>query len=152
MEVSTFIFLGALFALVLYGVILYNNLVSLKHNVGKAWSNIDVLLKQRHDEILKLVETCKGYMKQEQETFEKVMLARSAVASARQQSDVGALGPAESQLRMGWAISSRLPKPIRNSRQTIIFNICKTAFPGLRIQSLIAANSITTVSIPITSA
>ena len=130
MEVSTFIFFGALFALVLYGVILYNNLVSLKHNAGKAWSNIDVLLKQRHDEIP----------------------TRSAVASARQQSDVGALGPAESQLRMGWAISSRLPKPIRNSRQTIIFNICKTAFPGLRIQSLIAANSITTVSIPITSA
>ena len=101
MDVSTFIFLGVLGALVLYGVTLYNNLVSLKHNVDKAWSNIDVLLKQRHDELPKLVETCKQYMQYEQDTLEKVMQARSAVASARQQGDVGALGPAETQLRMG---------------------------------------------------
>ena len=49
--------------LVVYGVFLFNQLVSLKHNVGKAWSNIDILLKQRHDELPKLVETCKQYMK-----------------------------------------------------------------------------------------
>jgi LemA protein len=101
MDVSTFIFLGVLAALALYCVTLYNNLVSLKHNVDKAWSNIDVLLKQRHDELPKLVETCKQYMQYEQDTLEKVMQARSAVASARQQGDVGALGPAETQLRMG---------------------------------------------------
>jgi len=103
MDVSTFIFLGVLAGLVLYGVTLYNNLVSLKHNVEKAWANIDVLLKQRHDELPKLVETCKQYMQYEQDTLEKVMQARSAVASARQQGDVGALGPAETQLRMGLA-------------------------------------------------
>ena len=40
----------------LYVVVLYNGLVSLKHGMSKAWSNIDVLLKQRHDEIPKLVE------------------------------------------------------------------------------------------------
>ena len=68
MDVSTFIFVGALAALALYGVTLYNNLVSLKHNVDKAWSNIDVLLKQRHDELPKLVETCKQYMQYEQDT------------------------------------------------------------------------------------
>lgn len=101
MDVSAFIFLGVLAALALYGVTLYNNLVSLKHNVEKAWANIDVLLKQRHDELPKLVETCKQYMQYEQDTLEKVMQARSAVASARQKGDVGALGPAETQLRMG---------------------------------------------------
>ncbi len=101
MDILTFIFLGALATLTLYGVTLYNNLVSLKHNVDKAWSNIDVLLKQRHDELPKLVETCKQYMQYEQATLEKVMQARSAVAAARQQGDVGALGPAETQLRMG---------------------------------------------------
>ena len=101
MDVSTFIFLGVLAAVALYAVTLYNNLVSLKHNVDKAWSNIDVLLKQRHDELPKLVETCKQYMQYEQDTLEKVMQARSAVSSARQQGDVGALGPAETQLRMG---------------------------------------------------
>ena len=101
MEVAAFIFFGVILALLLYGISLYNNLVSLKHNSDKAWANIDVLLKQRHDEIPKLVAVCKGYMKHERETLEKVMQARSAVASAREQSDVGALGPAETQLRAG---------------------------------------------------
>ena len=101
MDVSTFIFLGILAVAGIYAISLNNNLVSLKHNVDKAWSNIDVLLKQRHDELPKLVETCKQYMGYEQETLEKVMLARSAVASAREKGDVGALGPAETQLRMG---------------------------------------------------
>jgi len=101
MTVATFIFLGIIGAIVLYAIMLYNNLVTLKHNVDKAWSNIDVLLKQRHDELPKLVETCKQYMKFEQETLQKVMQARSAVFSAREKGDVGALGPAETQLRMG---------------------------------------------------
>jgi len=101
MEISTFIFLGILAVLIIYGITLYNNLVTLKHNVDKAWSNIDVLLKQRHDELPKLVETCKQYMKFEQETLEKVMQARSAVFTAREKGDVAALGPAETQLRMG---------------------------------------------------
>ena len=101
MDLSTIIFLGIVVAAGVYGVTIYNNLVSLKHNVSKAWSNIDVLLKQRHDELPKLVETCKQYMGYEQETLEKVMLARSAVASAREQGDVASLGPAETQLRLG---------------------------------------------------
>ncbi len=101
MDVSSIIFLGLFAALVMYMVTLYNNLVSLKHSVAKAWSNIDVLLKQRHDELPKLVETCKQYMGFEQETLEKVMQARSAVATARERGDVSSLGPAESQLRMG---------------------------------------------------
>ena len=93
--------LAAVVALIFYAITLYNNLVSLKHNVSKAWSNIDVLLKQRHDELPKLVETCKQYMGYEQETLERVMRARSAVAAAREQGDVSSLGPAESVLRMG---------------------------------------------------
>ena len=83
MEITSFIVLGLLAALILYAVMIFNTLVSLKHNVSKAWSNIDVLLKQRHDELPKLVETCKQYMKFEQDTLEKVIQARSAVASAR---------------------------------------------------------------------
>ncbi|MEQ8288608.1 MAG: LemA family protein [Gammaproteobacteria bacterium] len=101
MDVSTIIFLGIVAALVMYGVVIYNNLVSLKHNVSKAWSNIDVLLKQRHDELPKLIETCKQYMGYEQETLEKVIQARSDVAAAREKGDVAALGPAETQLRLG---------------------------------------------------
>ena len=101
MDITLIIILGLIAALVMYVVVIYNNLVSLKHSVSKAWSNIDVLLKQRHDEIPKLVETCKQYMKHEQETLEKVKQARSAVASARERGDVSSLGPAESQLRLG---------------------------------------------------
>ena len=86
---------------VVYSVLTYNRLVGLKHNVSLSWSNIDVLLKQRHEELPKLVETCRQYMRFEQETLEKVMRARSAVASAQAAGDIGALGKAETQLRLG---------------------------------------------------
>ncbi len=101
MTVGEFIFYGGIVVVLIYIIIIYNNLVSLKHNVSKAWSNIDVLLKQRHDELPKLVETCRQYMKFEQETLEKVMQARSSVATAQQAGDVSALGQAEGALRLG---------------------------------------------------
>ena len=68
---------------VLYFVTIYNGLIRLKNNIDKAWSNIDVLLKQRHDEIPKLVAICEGYMKYEQETLKKVIEARSLYDRAR---------------------------------------------------------------------
>ena len=101
MDIVSIIFWAALVLLAIYVVSIYNQLVRLKHNVSKAWSNIDVLLKQRHDEIPKLVETCKQYMKFERETLEKVMQARSRVAEARQSQDVPGLGAAEGALRLG---------------------------------------------------
>ncbi len=100
-NIGTFIFWGVVAVLVVYTITIYNNLVSLKHGVNKAWSNIDVLLKQRHDELPKLVETCKQYMQYEQETLDKVMQARNAVYAAGQSHDLAALGVAESQLRLG---------------------------------------------------
>ena len=101
MDVLIFIFLGIIVVLAVYIISIYNNLVSIKHNVDKAWANIDVLLKQRHDELPKLVEVCKGYMKFEKDTLERVIQARAAVASARENIDPAALGPAETQLRSG---------------------------------------------------
>ena len=101
MDISTIIFWAAIAVVVLYVISIYNHLVRLKHNVSKAWSNIDVLLKQRHDEIPKLVETCKQYMKFEQDTLERVMQARSRVSDARQSQDVAGLGAAEGALSMG---------------------------------------------------
>lgn len=79
----------------------YNSLVNIKNSVLKAWANIDVLLKQRHDELPKLVDTCKQYMKYEQATLEKVIQARSRVSEARESQNVAALGTAESMLRSG---------------------------------------------------
>ena len=101
MGIFSMLFLAVLIVALVYAIVSYNNLVSLKHAVGKAWANIDVLLKQRHDEIPKLVETCKQYIKFEQTTFEKVMQARSQVSSAREAQDIGALGRAEGALRAG---------------------------------------------------
>jgi len=101
METSTIIILGLLLGGGLYAIVMFNGLVSLKHGVSQAWANIDVLLKQRHDELPKLVETCKQYMQYEQETLERVMRARAAVSSAREQGDIGALGGAEGALRLG---------------------------------------------------
>ena len=101
MSISSMLFLGVVAIIVIYGIMLYNGLVSLKHGVAKAWANIDVLLKQRHDELPKLVEVCKQYKQFEQETLQRVIEARSQVQSARETQDIGALGEAEGALRMG---------------------------------------------------
>ncbi|MEM7540357.1 MAG: LemA family protein [Pseudomonadota bacterium] len=101
MDIGTIITLIIAVAVIGYGVAIYNALVAIKHNVSKAWSNIDVLLKQRHDELPKLVEVCKQYMGYEKETLERVISARSAVFAAREAGDVGKLGAAETLLRRG---------------------------------------------------
>jgi LemA protein len=103
MDVGTLVFAGAAVLAGVYGVLIYNNLVALKHGIAKAWANIDVLLKQRHDELPKLVETCRQYMRYEQQTLERVMRARAAVSSALDRADVEGLGAAESGLRAGLA-------------------------------------------------
>ena len=108
------IFLVLLIVLIVYGVMLFNSLVNIKNNVSKAWANIDVLLKQRHDELPKLIDTCKQYMKHEQETLEKVIKARSQVSQARETHNVGALGSAEGALRSGlgqlFAVAEQYPE------------------------------------------
>ncbi|MBI3778525.1 MAG: LemA family protein [Gammaproteobacteria bacterium] len=114
MSIATFVFLGIFAALFLYAVTMYNNFVRLKNNVAQAWSNIDVLLKQRHDELPKLVEACKQYMQHECGVLEKVTQARAAVHSAREAGDVGALGAAETELRLGlgrlFAVAENYPE------------------------------------------
>jgi len=113
-------FLAALVVLLAYAATLYNQLVALKHNVTKAWSNIDVLLKQRHDEIPKLVELCKQYMRFEQGTLERIMEARARLSHARSRGDLGALGAAEGQLRLGlgqlFAVAEAYPELRSNDR------------------------------------
>ncbi len=76
------VFVLVFVALVFYAVSIYNSLVRLKNDIDKAWANIDVLLKERHDELPKLIATCKGYMQYEQKTFQAVTEARSAYQKA----------------------------------------------------------------------
>jgi LemA protein len=68
--------------IIMYLVGIYNNLVTLKNDLERSFANIDVLLKQRHDELPKLIETCKGYMQYEQKTLQAVTEARAAYTRA----------------------------------------------------------------------
>jgi len=69
-------------AAAIYAVIVYNGLVRLQNEIGRAWANIDVLLKQRHDEIPNVVACVKGYMDHERQTLEAVTQARTASINA----------------------------------------------------------------------
>src|ERR1051325_5765257 len=66
-----------------YGLSIYNGLIALKNDLRRAWSNIDVLLKQRHDELPKLIAVCEVYMQHERAVFESLGQARAALAAAR---------------------------------------------------------------------
>src|SRR5438477_7330222 len=89
--------------LVLFGVIgvigyvlsVYNGLVALKNNIARSWSNIDVVLKQRHDELPKLVTVCERYMEHERGVFDRLSEARGALMKAR---NVGERAAAENDL------------------------------------------------------
>ena len=69
-------------ALLLYAVTVYNSLVAVRREVDRAWANIDVLLRQRFDELPKLVEACRAYMRHEQDTLDRVLAARGAYSGA----------------------------------------------------------------------
>ncbi len=101
MGVVSLVLLGLAVVVIAYGVMVYNGLVRVKHGVAKAWANIDVLLAQRHDELPKLVQTCKQYRQFEQETLQRVIEARSRVQTAREAQNIPALGRAEGALRTG---------------------------------------------------
>src|SRR5450755_4977405 len=111
--VASVILVFILVALVSYAVVLYNGLLRVAAGVKLAWSNIDVLLVQRHDELPKLVEVCRQYMEYERDTLERVTKARSAVDAARSSGNVNSVGAAEQELRAGlgglYAVAERYP-------------------------------------------
>lgn len=82
MDIGTILLLVILVGVPLFGITLYNRLVSLRNQVQNAWRQIDVQLKRRHDLIPNLVEVVKDYMSYEQETLEKVIQARNQAVSA----------------------------------------------------------------------
>ena len=68
--------------LIAYIILVYNDIISVRNYVMKNWSNIDVSLKQRSDEIPNLLETVKGYMKHEKELLLSITQARSQLFDA----------------------------------------------------------------------
>lgn len=98
-------------AVILYAAVLYNGFVAMKNEVDKAWSNIDLLLKQRYDELPKLVKVCEGFMQHEQRTLEAVIRARSMLNSARSEAEKLQAENAISQtLRSLFAVVERYPE------------------------------------------
>jgi LemA protein len=76
------ILITGLILLVLWVILAYNGLVTLRNQVQNGWRQIDVQLKRRHDLIPNLVSTVKGAMEFERETLEKVIEARGKAVSA----------------------------------------------------------------------
>jgi LemA protein len=81
------VIIGLLVIAVVFVIGIYNALVRLRNQVENAWSQIDVQLKRRHDLIPNLVETAKGYMQHERQTFEAITQARSQAMGAKNVAD-----------------------------------------------------------------
>lgn len=93
-----------------WAVGLFNALVQLRTRVDLAWADIDVLLKQRHDQLTKLIEVVKGAKDFEQSTLEKVISARNRYASANSQAQALAGAQAEGgMLRQIFALAESYP-------------------------------------------
>lgn len=82
MSVTTIVIIVVAVLLVLWGVVLYNNLVKLRNNRENAFANIDVQLKMRHDLVPQLVGAVKGYADHEKNVFQRVTEARAAAMGA----------------------------------------------------------------------
>ena len=93
-----FAILLGLFVAGVYVAALYNQLVLVKHNVAKAWANTDVLLKQRNDEIPKLIAVCREYAGFEATLLARLAGAHAAAVAAQQGARVTLVGAAEAKL------------------------------------------------------
>lgn len=89
MGLGGWIAIGVVALLVLYGIITFNKLVSLRNRIENAWAQIDVQLQRRYDLIPNLVETVKGYASHEREALEAVIAARGAAMNAKGPADQG---------------------------------------------------------------
>lgn len=91
---------GAIVAAVFAFVAIYNGLVAAAEKATRAWNELDALLRQRHDEIPRIVEACEPHLAAERALLDRVLEARSAVFAARQTRDADELGRAEARLRV----------------------------------------------------
>jgi LemA protein len=83
MSTTGWIVLGVIVVLLLWIIMIYNQLVAMRQRVGQAFADVDVQLKLRHDLIPNLVETVKGYAAHERGTLEAVVQARNAAVAAQ---------------------------------------------------------------------
>src|SRR5690606_38504388 len=112
----------------MYVLSVYNSLRTQNVLVDEGWSGIDVQLKKRFDLIPNLVETVKGYAKQESSVFEKVAALRSGMMNTSDPEELGKMeGELRSTLKTLFAVAENYPElksnenflSLQNSLQTI---------------------------------
>lgn len=131
MGLGTIVVLVILSVAALYGVVIYNALVAVKHAVAQSWANIDVLLKQRNDELPKLVAVAREYMTYEQQTLDRITQARSRAEAAQRSGDMAALGAAEGELRLGLGHFFAVAEAYPELRANEVFNQLARRISGL---------------------
>ncbi|TVP86078.1 MAG: LemA family protein [Thioalkalivibrio sp.] len=131
MGLGSIVLLVILLIAALYSVVIYNALVAVKHAVAQSWANIDVLLKQRNDELPKLVAVAREYMTYEQQTLDRVTQARTRAESAQRTGDMAALGAAEGELRLGLGQLFAVAEAYPELRANEVFNQLARRISGL---------------------
>jgi len=96
---SGLVVFGAFVAVIFAFAMIYNGLVAAAEKATRAWTDLDALLHQRHEEIPRIVELCEPHLTRERVLVDRLLEARAAVFAARQTRDADALGRAEAQLR-----------------------------------------------------
>lgn len=113
---------------ILWYIGVYNTFINLKNDIEKSWSNINVLLKQRFDEIPNLVNTVKGYMKHERGTLTDLTKARTAWAKAKTvKQKAEAEASLAGALKSVFAVAENYPKLMANEN----FKHLQTRISGL---------------------
>ena len=93
----TWILIIVLLIIAIWGISIFNSLITLKNRVAEAGSDIDVQLKRRHNLIPNLVDTVKGYASHESRVFEEVTRARSSAMGVANE-DIQGRAEAENML------------------------------------------------------
>jgi hypothetical protein len=142
MSTTDWIFPAVIVLLVLWTIVVYNGLVAMLQRVNRAFADIDVQMKQRHDLIPNLVNTVKGYAGHEHGTLEAVVNARNAAIQAGP-SGVAAQAAAETALsatlRQLFVLSESYPDLKANQN----FQQLQPSFPTSRTSSRLPAASST---------
>lgn len=95
----------------IYAIMIFNELVRVRNETDRAWSDVDVLLKQRHDQIPNLVAACKGYMQYEQQTLTELTQVRATYAHATSIPEkAAAAGIATGALKTIFATAEKYPE------------------------------------------
>ncbi len=97
---TTYILIAIAAIVFLYLISTYNRFVGLRNNAAKAWSNIDLLLKQRHEELPNLVTACKEYMDHESTLLTEVTELRMQAETARKSENVEDIAKSEGALSL----------------------------------------------------